>query len=217
MDINGLSQKTVTNTGGVQLGESAGLQQKDFMQMLLAEVNNQDPLQPKSSTDFVAQLAQITSVENLENLNQTLSGMVSSMQYSQAMQATDLVGRTVTVPTSVVEINDGDSIRGEVSLPTIADSLRVLVSDASGQIVGELDLGQSSAGRQAFDISELDLDAGVYSLSAIATSGGEQLKVPVSLTSSVESVVIPNGGTEVELNIAGIGAMPLSQIARVGE
>ena len=216
MDINGIS-KTVTSTGGVQLGEQTGLQQKDFLQMLLAEVNNQDPLQPKNSTDFVAQLAQITSVENLESLNNSINGVVSSMQYSQAMQATGLVGKTVTVPTSVVEASGEESIQGEVSLPANAESVRVLVSDAIGQIVGEVDLGKQAKGNTTFDTSSLDLDSGVYSISAIATNGGEQLKVPVSISSKVESVVIPGGGSEVELNVAGIGAMPLSQISRVSE
>ncbi|MTI12489.1 flagellar hook assembly protein FlgD [Sansalvadorimonas verongulae] len=216
MDINGIS-KTLTSNGGVQLGESNGLQQKDFMQMLLAEVNNQDPLEPKSSTDFVAQLAQITSVENLESLNDSISGMVSSMQYSQAMQATGLVGKTVTVPTSVVETTGEEGIQGEVSLPANAQSVRVLVSDAIGQIVGEVNLGAQARGDSKFDTSSLNLDPGVYSISAIATNGGEQLKVPVSISSKVESVVIPGGGSEVELNVAGIGAMPLSQVSRVSE
>ena len=216
MDINGV-QKTLTSSGSVQLGETNGIQQEDFMRMLLAEVNNQDPLEPQSSTDFVAQLAQITSVENLESLNHTMNGMVSSMQYSQAMQATGLVGKTVTVPTSVVEANGEESINGEVSLPTNADSVRVIVSNAIGQIVGEIDLGKQASGGVNFDTSSLDLDPGVYSISAIAANAGEQLKVPVSLSSKVESVVIPGGGGEIELNVAGIGAMPLSQISRVSE
>ncbi|WP_281647140.1 flagellar hook capping FlgD N-terminal domain-containing protein [Parendozoicomonas sp. Alg238-R29] len=215
MDVNGIS-KSVTNSGSVQLGESNGLQQRDFLQMLLAEVNNQDPLEPKSSTDFVAQLAQITSVENLESLNQTMTGAVNSMQYSQAMQATGLVGKTVTVPTSVIEVEEGKSVSGEVAVPSNADQLRVIVSDANGQIVGEVDLGKASKGLVNFDTSSLDLDAGVYSISAIASNGDEQLKVPVAISSEVESVVIPGGGSEVEVNIAGIGAMPLSQIARIG-
>ena len=214
MNVNGI---TPTNNGGVQLGGSASLQQKDFMQMLLAEVNNQDPLEPQSSTDFVAQLAQITSVENLESLNQSINGMVSSMQYSQAMQATDLVGKTVTVPTSVVDLAEDGVVKGEISLPTRADQVRLLVTDASGQIVGEVNLGSANAGTLNFSTESLDLDKGFYALSAVATAGGEQLKVPVSVSGEVEGVVIPGGGMEVELNVAGVGAMPLSQVTRISQ
>ncbi|MCK5893245.1 MAG: hypothetical protein KAG53_02290 [Endozoicomonadaceae bacterium] len=215
LDITGLAgspsssgTKGVSGTAGAsQMG------QEEFMQMLLAEINNQDPLNPQSSSDFVAQLAQITSVDNLSNLNSQIAGLVSSMQYSQAMQATDLVGKTVTVSANIMELESSGTIAGEVRMPGSAENVQMFIHNAQGDVVKTMDLGAQVSGSVPFTTD--DLPEGVYSVSAIAVNGTTEQSVPVALNAKVNSVVIPGGGKDIELNLAGIGAIPVSQISKI--
>ena len=161
----------------------------------------------------IGQLAQITSVENLNSLNSQITGLVSSLQYSQAMQATDLVGKTVTVPMNVMELENSGTMTGEVQVPANADRVQVFIQDASGQVVSSMDFGAQYSGTVPFTTD--DLAKGMYSISAVATYGADDQSVPVALSTKVNSVVIPGGGKEIELNLAGIGAMPVSQVSRI--
>lgn len=216
IDIPGLTGSSSTSgVKGVSAasGSSKNLGQEEFMQMLLAQINNQDPLEPQSSSEFVAQMAQITSVENLDRLNAQMVGLVSTMQYSQAMQATDMVGKTVTVPINVMEIDSSDTMSGEVQMSVSAENVNVFIHDATGEIVESIDLGAQTSGNVLFTTN--NLAKGMYSVSAIATNGTESQSVPIALSAKVDSVVIPGGGREVELNLAGIGAMPISQVSKI--
>lgn len=215
LDITGLTGSS--SSSGIQgASGTAGasqMGQEEFMQMLLAEINNQDPLNPQSSSDFVAQLAQITSVDNLSNLNSQIAGLVSSMQYSQAMQATDLVGKTVTVSANIMELESSGTIAGEVRMPVSAENVQMFIHNARGDVVKTMDLGAQVSGSVPFTSD--DLPEGVYSVSAIAVNGTTEQSVPVALNAKVDSVVIPGGGKDIELNLAGIGAMPVSQISKI--
>ena len=75
------------------------LDKNAFLELMVAQLNNQDPLNPQENGDFIAQLAQFSSVEGIDNLNSTVEVMSSSLQSSQALQASALVGRTVHVKT----------------------------------------------------------------------------------------------------------------------
>ncbi|WP_211827075.1 flagellar hook assembly protein FlgD [Kistimonas asteriae] len=217
LDIPGLSgSSSSSGTTGVSAANStSGMGQEEFMQMLLAEINNQDPLNPQSSSEFVGQLAQITSVENLSSLNSQITGLVSSLQYSQAMQATDLVGKTVTVPINIMELESSGTMTGEVQVPVSADRVQLYIQDASGQIVDSIDLGAQASGTVPFTTDSLA--KGMYSISASATYGTEEQSIPIALSTKVDSVVIPGGGKEIELNLAGIGAMAVSQVSKIQE
>ncbi len=217
LNIPGLSGSSSTSgtTGASAVAGTNQMGQEEFLEMLLAEINNQDPLNPQSSSEFVGQLAQITSVENLNSLNSQITGLVSSLQYSQAMQATDLVGKTVTVPMNIMELENTGSMSGEVQVPVNADRLQVFVQDANGQVVSSMDFGPQYSGTVPFTTE--DLAKGIYAISAVATYGADTETVPVALSTKVDSVVIPGGGKEIELNLAGIGAMPVSQVSRIGQ
>lgn len=215
LNIPGLSDSSSTpGTSGVRAANGTQkMGQEEFLQMLLAEVNNQDPMNPQSGSEFVSQLAQITSVDNLNSLNKQVTELVSSLQYSQAMQATNLVGKTVTVPINVMELESSGTMSGEIQLPANADKVQIFIQDANGQVVSSMDLGAQSSGTVPFTTD--DLAKGMYAISAVAVVGAEEQSIPVALSTKVNSVVIPGGGQEVELNLAGIGAMPVSQVSRI--
>ena len=87
-------------------GDELGKDQ--FLELLVAQMNNQDPLSPQENGEFIAQLAQFSTVEGIGNLNTSMESLLSGYQSSQALQASSLVGRTVIVPAdqAVVDLFD---------------------------------------------------------------------------------------------------------------
>ncbi len=78
--------------------KSDELGKDQFLELLVAQMNNQDPLSPQENGEFIAQLAQFSTVEGIENMNTSMEALLSGYQSSQALQASSLVGRTVIVP-----------------------------------------------------------------------------------------------------------------------
>lgn len=89
---------------GAELGREA------FMELLVTQLQNQDPLDPMDDRDMVAQLAQFSSLEQMSNLNESFAEFRETMEHSRFVGATSLLGRTVTGETEV-----GETITGEVT------------------------------------------------------------------------------------------------------
>lgn len=89
---DGLGAATSAATGKKELGKDA------FLQLLVTQLKNQNPLEPQDNGEFVAQLAQFSSLEGITTLNETVSGIAGNYNSSQALQASSLVGRSVIAP-----------------------------------------------------------------------------------------------------------------------
>ena len=112
-----------------------------FMRLLLAQIENQDPLKPTDQTDFVAQLAQFSSLEGIQNLNSSVEDIGAMYRSSQALQATALVGREVLVKGQVGYLDGSGSIGGMIEAGQASGDVTMTVKDASGQVVANVDLG----------------------------------------------------------------------------
>ena len=97
---------------------SKELGQAEFFDLMVAQLQFQDPLNPQENTEFVSQMAQFTSVESLGSIESSLSQLVGAFQSNQALQASTLVGRDVLVPTSSGKLIDGGTVSGAVDLRT---------------------------------------------------------------------------------------------------
>jgi len=126
------------------------LGKEDFLQLLTVQLKFQDPLNPMQDTDFIAQMAQFSSLEQLQNMNQSLDRTLGSDdQLSAAFQSnliTSLVGKTVEVPTVEVDY-EGDKITTlNYKVDDAARSARMQILDGRNQLVQEFALDISSGG-----------------------------------------------------------------------
>jgi flagellar basal-body rod modification protein FlgD len=155
MDIVGLNQ--VASRGGqVESSKNETLDKDDFLQMLVAQLQAQDPLNPMDATGFTAQLAQFSSLEQLQNVNSTLEGMVTSQSIMQNSQAIDFIGKTVSALGNTIAVEEGVSTPIQVDLATNAASAFINIYDAYGGFVRNLELGGLPAGHQNIDWDGLD-------------------------------------------------------------
>ncbi|RON06261.1 flagellar hook assembly protein FlgD [Pseudomonas brassicacearum] len=213
---NGLSAATSSVTGGKALGKDA------FMQLLVTQLKNQDPLSPQDNSAFVAQLAQFSSLEGITSLNTTVSSMASNFSSSQALQASSLVGRSVIAQTGTAQISDpSKGLTGTVNLTSSIADGTVTISDASGKVVRTLNLGTQPAGSASFtwdgnDSSGAAVAAGTYTFKANAPINGTATDLATYLPATVNSVTLSQTGGELTLNLAGLGPIALSKVQTIG-
>ncbi|WP_372963971.1 flagellar hook assembly protein FlgD [Marinobacter sp.] len=202
-----------TAQGGSELGKDA------FMELMLAQMKNQNPLEPQDNGDFISQLAQFSSLEEMQNLTGTVDDVAGQFRSSQALQASAMVGKTVLAPSGVGILGSKGEITGTINVPASTGGLRLSVMSQSGELVRQIDMGSSAAGVVSFRWDGADgngnpLPPGPYQIIAQGSypSGPEQLETMVS--ANVDSVSLGNGGT-ITLNLAGMGSIALADVKQI--
>jgi flagellar basal-body rod modification protein FlgD len=195
------------------------LGQDAFLQLLVTQMNNQNPLNPQDNSEFVAQLAQFSSVEGITKLNTQFENMATSFQSSQALQASALVGRQVMVPTDTQTVTSGSSVKGIVDVASSTSQLTVNIYNQAGALVDQQIMGTAEAGTKAFtwdgkDSNGNPVPSGKYTFKATALVDGKAAAQTVNLPANVNSVTLGKGG-EMTLNVEGVGAMPLSSVKEI--
>ncbi len=225
MSISGIEQNSVlselafANRSEEETSEAKS--DKDmFMKLLMAQIENQDPLKPADQTEFVAQLAQFSSLEGIQNLSNTVQDIGAMYRSSQALQATALVGREVLVTGQVGYLEDAGKISGTIEAGQTSGDVMMTVKDASGQVVSNVDLGNIGSAETPFEWDGTDnegntLPAGVYSISIEGTMSGESAALITSMYSRVNSVSIVDNQGGMKLNLNGIGQVDSNDIQEV--
>lgn len=122
------------SNGTTNVAQRAGLQQEDFLKVLLAQLTFQDPLKPLDNNEFIAQFAQLTNLQQTQQLNDKLDSLLT---FQAGGQAVGLIGKTVEVQT------DNSTVVGEVTTTVFRNGTPELVVRAeSGDILTEVSLGQ---------------------------------------------------------------------------
>ena len=124
--------------------------QDRFLKLLVAQLNNQDPMNPLDNAQMTSQMAQINTVTGIQQLNQTMASMAAQFNSLQVMQGTALVGRSVLTEGSTVTIDDKTG-KGGFELASAATSVKVEIVNANGQVVDTVDMGGQGAGRRLFN------------------------------------------------------------------
>ncbi|BAP44145.1 flagellar hook assembly protein FlgD [Pseudomonas sp. LJDD11] len=212
---NPTSTKVEQKTGTSALGKDA------FLQLLVTQMKNQNPLDPQDNTQFVSQLAQFSSLESMQNLTSSVDAIATTYKSSQALQASSLVGRSVMVDAGSVYVEAGKGLTGSVVLPASSTSTKISVYDAEKNLVDTIDMGSKSAGTQSFTWDGLKDDgtafpAGTYTFSANASINGSGTALTTYLPATVSSVKMSSTGADMTLNLAGGSSIALSKVQTIG-
>ena len=204
------------NTQNKDLGKN------EFLNLLVAQLNNQNPLEPQGNGEFIAQLAQFSQVEGIEKLNGSMESLLSGYQSSQALQASSLVGRKVIVPTDKSVVDTSETFKASAVLPVSSSNVYVNVYDNAGATVNRINLGQQSAGNVSFMWDGKDsggnlMPPGTYRFEAQATYEDGAKGLYTLLPANVDSVTLGQSGSGLMLNLAGLGSVPLSQVQMIGQ
>lgn len=204
--LNAGSQSTV------QTQNQAGSAER-FLKLLVAQMQNQDPMNPMDNAQVTSQMAQINTVSGIETLNDTVKGLNTQFMQMQAVQGALLVGHDVTLAGNKMTM-DTTARTGAAGfdLAATADSVKVEILDPSGRVADTMQLGAQKAGRVEFDWkvpAKLDADQN-YSYRVTAKSGTLGVSTTTLMRDRVESV--STDGNTLTLELARSGSVPYSAI-----
>ena len=178
-----------------------------FTKLLVAQIQNQDPLEPQDPSTYVNQLSQLSQTEALQNLSSMTTTNASLLQSLQTLAMGSQVGSEVTVATSSVKL-DGDTVSGTIDLLGASASTNLILTGTDGQ-QHTIALGAHGSGELAFTIDPdaLGLAPGTYSIQAQPSDGSSP---QIEIAARLNSVRVTSAG--VVLQVAGIGEVDPSAV-----
>jgi len=191
----------------------------DFLTLMSAQLQNQDPLKPLDSTAFVAQLAQFGSVSGIQKMQTNIQDLTDSLRSSQALSGAGLVGHDVLAPASAATLGATGTIDGAFDVPSGTSAIQVTVTDSSGQEVRTFLVSPQTGLTNFFWDGTADdgsrAAAGTYTIKAVANVGGTNQSLDPMLTGRVSSVTIDAQGTGLTLNTTTLGSVALGDVRQV--
>lgn len=174
-----------------------------FLKLLVAQMQNQDPLSPMDNAQVTSQMAQIQTVNGIEKLDRTVASLGTQFSSLQATQAAGLVGHDVTVAGDRLAIGDGLGVGG-FELDGPADAVKLEILSAAGVVVDAIDLGAQSSGLHGFEwpAAGVAADAGLrFRISA--TRGAAAVTTAPLMRDRVQAVSADAGALSVQLERNG--------------
>jgi len=201
MFIQPLDLTTLGNTPGSTTGTSAknnmdpAASQDRFLKLLVAQLNNQDPLNPMDNAQMTTQMAQINTVSGIQELNATLKGMATQFSSLTALQGTSLIGREALLPGESLTFKNGQG-RAAFSLDGKATDVKVDIMGTNGEVLDTVEMGALNGGLNGFtwDATARGVDpAAVKGFKVRAFDGATRVDAVALQRLSVDSVSFSSG------------------------
>lgn len=213
------NSNTATTTSGItnkNAGDTSGLQDR-FLTLLVAQMKNQDPLNPLDNAQVTTQLAQINTVNGIQTLNNTMSMLASNFNNLQLVQGASMIGHNVLVPSSNLNLSQGNAVGG-FSLDQPVDKVIVEIRDLNGTLVQSVDLGAQTEGIHGFawdgkDNQGTSVTDGRYTLKINAVRDGEKISATALSLGQVNSLT--PGANGMQISVEGLGQFPITDIKQM--
>jgi len=193
------------------------LSKDDFLKLFTMQLRYQNPLNPMDNTEFTAQLAQFSSLEQLQNMNTQISDLLLYQNSLQNTLTSNLIGKKVKISGNEIILKENAEI--SYTLPEEASKTKISIYDAGGALVKEVELGQQSPGEKSYvwdgnDKNGNHLPEGQYSFAVEAfDASGTPVEVTTTVYGTVTGITFENNVTY--LVIDGIYRTQLSEIKEI--
>ncbi len=194
--LNNVSNAYQSNSEDKQ-AKSDALGRDAFLTMLIAQLKNQDPLNPMEGTEFSSQLAQFSQLEQLMNIDESLKGMNGGGDQTTATNPMMYLNKMVTGNVDTMQLQQGNASAGIFRLSEPAE-IRVAVVDSEGKTVRTMNLGTKVPGNHTFSWDGMDTEGnqmadGTYTYKVLANTGTGFQELPTSVSGKVDGVVYESG------------------------
>ena len=188
----------------------------NFLQLLTAQLRNQDPLSPLDSADFVAQLASFSSVEQIVGTNQRLDSIAQTLAGGGISEYADWIGREAEVLETPGQFDGATPVRFRLSNDAQATSVEIVITDGVGTEVARLP-GQNTTAVQEWDgvVNGVSAQPGIYTVTAVYKDGPDILRTETAATYGVVNEVRLTGSGPV-LNLASGLTVDPSKVTGLG-
>jgi flagellar basal-body rod modification protein FlgD len=215
----------ISGTGAAgSASQGSGVKKKDqlgqaeFLELMIAQLKNQDPFKAMDPSQFLGQLAQFGTVSGISEMKEAFGTLSDAMRSSQVLDGATMVGREVLLPSDEVLLQAEGTVKGAIDVPTGTNALQVNIRDANGALVRRMTLPTTS-GLQEFSWDGIADNgtraaAGEYSFEAVANVAGKSGSLEMLMAGRVNSVTI-DSATGLTLNTSNLGSRSLSDVRRV--
>ena len=218
-DLNSLigssaAQNTAATSNQDQLG------QDDFLALMTTQLANQDPLAPLENGDFIAQIAQFSQVDATSQLLDSFNGLAANLQSSQALQASNLLGRDALFASEQGFLDDS-GLQGALNLEDSAADVNVNIYNEVNELVGVVNLGERPAGLTNFNWDGVQIDGtrannGRYRVEVQSTSpGGITTAEQPYVQGRVSSLTLGGVGEDLQVDVDNLGQFGFSEVFRI--
>lgn len=197
------STRSVSTTANAAKQNSADTQDR-FLKLLVAQMQNQDPMNPMDNAQVTSQMAQIQTVSGVADLTSAVKGLNAQFLQFQELQGVSLVGRDVQLPGNRLSINNNQGT-GSYALKTAADKVKLEILAANGAVVSTVELGAQTAGDHDFKwtAASVDPNAGL-TFRVTATQGAATVKSQTLMLDKVTAVSAGSNGLMLDLLYSGL-------------
>jgi flagellar basal-body rod modification protein FlgD len=203
---------TVSSTPAASSASSSAVTADTFLKLLVAQMQNQDPLNPMDNAQVTSQMAQINTVTGIGTLNTSVQALSAQFTQMQALQGASLVGHSVIVPGNTLTIDPTTGTgQGGFQIATPADAVKVEILAPSGAVVQTINLGAEGAGMHSFSWpSGTATSSSGLTFRITATSGSS----PVASTALMSDIVdaVSTSGNTFNLELQNSGTVPYSSV-----
>ena len=144
-------------------GSTDTLGQSDFLKLMTTQLQNQDPFAPMENAEFIAQMAQFSTVTGITEMGTELKGIAEQLGEFKIATAANLLGNSVMIPGNYARPDDSGEIHGMLDLPSASGATNLTFSNAAGDVLHQMQLGAQPSGLVGFawsDVPQSVLDSG---------------------------------------------------------
>lgn len=209
-----------SGTGSTAIKTSGQLGQSDFLKLMTTQLNNQDPTQPMDNSQFLAQIAQFSSVSGIQDMQNSIKQLADSFVSNQTMQAASLVGRNIVAVGSNAVLSANGSLNGAIDLTQSTNQLVVGIYDSAGQLVKQMDMGPQSKGTIPFTWDGISDDgnnakSGLYQIKAMANIGESPQAMNTYVASRVDSVMLDPTSQKIMLSTSNGETIKIGDVKQI--
>ena len=206
----------INQNSDIKKGASDSLGQNDFLKLMTTQLQNQDPFAPMDNGDFIAQMAQFSTVTGISEVNESLEKLVNKSDQGRIATAANLLGHSVLVPGNISRPDEKGELHGVLDLPQASSMAKIVISDAdTGEELNVMDLGAQAAGLVGFSWKDIPEDIQNSNrrikIDATIDFGEGQKQLNPSVFARVLSASVGSGNSEnVLIDVEDFGEMDVS-------
>ena len=200
--ISSTTNTLAANTSSATTSASDATASQDrFLKLLVAQLNNQDPMNPMDNAQMTSQMAQINTVTGIQQLNETVKSLGTQFNSMQVLQGASLVGHDVLLNGNTLSISAGVA-KGAIDLPSNVDKVAVQIISPGGQLLDTVNLGAMATGQHDFQWDASNYSGGGSPTFKVIASNGTQSVAAASLVRDT-IVAVSNTGSGMSVQLKG--------------
>ena len=192
------------------------LGQEDFLKLMTTQLQNQDPFSPMENGDFIAQMAQFSTVTDITEMSESLKSLSGQLGEFRIATAASMLGNSVLVPGDIARPDSNGEIHGVIDMPVASTATNISFSNASGEILHNIDLGAQSSGLVGFEWTDIPpeiLEANKTLTVKAYINGAEGLEeISPSVFAEVMAASTGTDSTGVVLSVKDYGNINASEV-----